>query len=685
MGPDMPSKSSNSVPANLEQSADTSTKPPSTYQRGADTSADLLALDLETECALKCTERCDHALYPATANITCIGIWSPKLQYVFRGPDKIQRLKVFLASLRDFQITGHNLKFDLKMLYHHGYRWESLSQMYAHDSQIICSVSTNKVPEKYLKRHELLRKKANAKLPRGFSHRVGSPLSLKVLAPYLLGVEPFWEDPTNHDDDTYVLKDCEYSYKLTDNVSSELRKFGSWKFYSERLMPWARMLLEAEIRGVSLDQDLLDVKEQEAIQSAAKAKAELDTQWAAAYREYLIRQQQRLCEEYYLMCQAALAKLKDACTTKIASTMLRYAVLRDKAIEKIEPLNLDSPTQLAWLLRDFLGLDIKDFNDDESTGKEVLQRLSGTGREDIKSFLEYRTAKKLATAFFPTYRELQDCGVLHTSFNVTGTRTGRLSSNGPNLQQVPGHLHNLFRARPGHVLITRDEASIEPRIAAFYTQDPLLCDLMIKDGDFHSKNAIIMFGLDCPESEVKSKFPEERFVAKTCGLALLYGASPYRIQATALQRGFNWELGHCEEIYNNFKEAYSAAFNFKEDLDAMAMAGDPVTNLFGRVHSYRGMPRNFVFMRVFNTLVQSTASDLLLYSTYNAQQELRAKGIEAHPLLWVHDETVWETPEDRAREVEEIVERHLTCHKLSTQFGLIPLKCEGKTERFWAK
>jgi DNA polymerase-1 len=347
-------------------------------------------------------------------------------------------------------------------------------------------------------------------------------------------------------------------------------------------------------------------------------------------------------------------------------------------------LNLDSPTQLTWLLRDHFGLDIKKFDDDESTGKEVLQRLSASGRDDIGLLLKYRAARKLTSAFFPTYQDLSDSeGKLHTSFNPTGTRTGRLSSSRPNLQQVPADLHRLFIARPGYVLVTRDLAAIEPAVVGYYTDDPILCELLIRGGDFHGRNAMIMFGLDCQEHEVKEQFPDERKLAKTCGLALMYGAMGGRIQATAQQMGWQWTIEKCQDTYDNFQQAYIEVFKFKQELDRGLHRGGCTTNLFGRKHSYPN--RRDIFMKGFNTLIQSSASDLLLESTHRATVEMQKENIDAHPLLWVHDEIVFEVLESQAPQAEAILDSHLTRHNLMTRFGRIPLRCEGKTASFWAK
>src|SRR5690606_17483037 len=103
-------------------------------------------------------------------------------------------------------------------------------------------------------------------------------------------------------------------------------------------------------------------------------------------------------------------------------------------------INYSSPQQMSWLLKDYLKLDITDPQGEESTSKAVLNKLAATGREDIRAYLDWREADKVLTMYLPTYRELQVEGIIHPSFNLTGTRTGRTSSSAPNLQQVPPKL-----------------------------------------------------------------------------------------------------------------------------------------------------------------------------------------------------------------------------------------------------
>jgi len=630
----------------------------------------IVALDIETKSL---TDNKDHALIPHLSKITCVGIWCPEFQVVFRDLIDLER---FIEGNPDISYVGHNFAFDLKHLHQKGI---DLRDKWAHDTRLMAHNCFEKPTEEYLESYEAARKLENKKLPVGYSHRKAGQQSLKTLAPYFLDAPPFWEDPTNHDSDEYVLKDCEYTYRLYDMFNKRLRAEGNYKFYRTWAMPRARTVLDAEIAGISIDLTLMDKMREEAEIKAIEAKGKLDRRWAFSYKDYYDLQVKEVQDNYNQKLIKALEKAgnKEKCKQ-------RYLKLEKLAIDKLETkINLNSPLQLTWLLKESLELDITDFSGKESTGIEVLEKLAATGQEDVKTFIEYRKQNKLVTAFFPTYKELQDGGALKPSFNFCGTRTGRLSSSEPNLQQVPGDLHKLFKARPGYQLITRDQSYIEPRLIAFYTQDPVLCDLIMTGGNFHSRNANIMLGLDCPEEEIKDRFPEERAVAKTCGLALMYGAGARRIMMTAQKAGYNWSFDKCREIYQNFKATYRHVFEFKEDLDSVARR-EPIENIVGRKHLYTNRQAD-IYMKAFNTLIQSSASDLVIDSAYKIMNEFNKLQIDGRVLLFVHDELVIEVCKTQIKQAETVIEQCMTSYKLPTKFGDIPLEIEGTTGNYWEK
>lgn len=642
----------------------------------------LVSLDVETKCDQGCTEACEHALDPNRNAVTIIGAsWLDQYKEqtaVFRS---IEELNKFLAHLRNPDLLGFNFKFDFRTLLSKGANIQ-LDQ-WKHDASLMASVYTRKVDPDYVAAYEAQRVLLNKNLPKGKGHRRTSGGSLKILAPYFLGVEPFWEATTDHNNEEYVTKDAVYTYRLFSFLQQKMVEEGSYTFYSSRFMDWVKLLVKMEQRGVKIDFDLMERQEVKAALGAEDAKNTLDFLWKDAYKAFNHLEIDKLKSEYKEMADKAYERSKDK--SDIAKTRIngRYNKLFEKAALSVaQSLNLDSPVQLKWLLKEYLKLDVTDFHDEESTGKPVLKKLANEGREDIKALLDYREQRKLLTAFFPSYKEMAYDGAIHCSFNAASTRTGRLSSSSPNLQQVPRGLHGLFIARPGYKFIIRDQAAIEPRLIAHASDDPVLFTLLEKGVDFHGHNTKIFFGLPEEVNEIKSKYPLQREVGKEVGLAILYGAGAMRLQESAQKRGFIWTQEECREKVKRFREEYEAVGAFQKQLN-LTLEGGPVTNLFGR--PFRIEDPSDIHMKGFNTLIQGSASDLVLNSAYKAQAEYDRLGLDAHIVLLVHDEIVVEAAEKDIDSATSILDHCMTNYPLDTKWGRIRLKVEGKVSDRWEK
>lgn len=613
-----------------------------------------------------CEVACEHALDPHKSTITVMAAYDGHASTVLRTVDELRRY----VQPTD-KLLGHNFKFDLKVLAAKGL---DLHAQWEHDTLLLSSVITTKITEEWLATYDDTRKQLNAA---GARHRDASKHSLKTLAPYFLGVEPFWET-TNHDNDGYVTKDARYTYdlffRLYDHISSSQEKV----FYCNKMMPWARMLYEMERRGVGIDLEYMAEREKDSEQILAETELQLEQVWAEPFAAYAQKKQQELKTKYEEMEKASLAKGRDA-----EKTRAKYASLYEKALPKLDcKLNLASPTQLTWLFRDHFGLDIEGYDGDDSTGKPVLNRLAAQGRTDIELFLKYREHKKLLTAFFPSYREMQRNGRIHCSFNAHSTRTGRLSSSGPNLQQVPGHLHALFYGGAGRSLITKDQAALEPVLIAYYSEDPFLIDIIQSGADFHGHNTKIFFDLECDVSEVKTLYPRERKLGKEVGLALMYGAGARRLQECAIKYGFKWSLKECSAKVEKFKAAYEGVYRFRDQLNKL-LVNEAMPNLLGRPFSIPD-PHD-IHMKGLNTLIQSSGSDLVIDGAFRARRRYKELGLDAHITLLVHDEIVVDAANKDSAQAAAILEEEMTNVVLSTIMGRIPLRVEGKTADRWEK
>lgn len=609
-----------------------------------------------------------------TDSLTCIGAWSPTEKHVFRGPAAIGQLSELLKEYDG--VVGHNFSFDWKFLKRAGLSVESLSK-WTHDSMVLAHTIGSKVSDAYIKAYEVERAKRNELLPHGSSkHRAASALSLKVLAPYFLQVPPFWEDPTNHDNDEYVLKDCEYTFRLFEALSHKASS-DDLAFYTNYMMPWAKLLARTELNGLCLDEKAFAEVETEAVAGAASSERFLRTAWQAeidAVHEELV---DKVSQRYETLLQTALSK---TAPEKHARTVDRYTKLRDAAIAKLPAFNLQSPSQLNNLLKNHLKLELLDDQGVETTGKAALSKLSN--RKDIAKLLEYKRHNKVLTMYLPTYRELQLEGVIHTNFRLCGTRTGRLSSSDINCQQVPSKLYRLFKPRQGYKLVKYDLASIEAALIALYSEDENLWNIVSCGGSLHNYNAKVFFDLDCDPHEVPDKYPAERRAAKTVGFSLFYGAGFKRIQLAMASAGYIITPQRAKQLLDNFRNYFHTAVEFHRGLTEAIENQLPIQNVLGRPIY---VDRNDAYMKGFNTLIQSSASDLNLEAYRRADSRWQEAGLDARGVFLIHDCILAEARADEAEEAASILRESMTGFNLQCGLGNLKLGVDGGISDKWEK
>lgn len=598
---------------------------------------------------------------------------------VLSGPESINQLNQLIKVWREkgYEFVGQNFKFDLKTLITKGADFSP--DDYKHDTMLQSVANPDKIPDRWLADYEMQRKIKNKELGKQV-HREAGQNSLKSLAPYHLGVEPFWE-VENHDNAEYAAKDAKYTLDLYIKQKQLLEAAGAQKFYSTKLMRWAQMILRAELRGIKLDLEKLEIKAKESEIEAEKARNTLIDLWQEPFEAYHKLQLRKTEAEYAGKEIKALERAKTD-KTRLA-VPAKYLAMRSRAEDKIEPFNIDSPTQLKWLLKDYYGLDIRDYTGEESTGQEVLARLAESGREDLKHLMSYKEHKKLVSSFYPTYKEMHWEGRIHTSLNLNGTRTGRLSSSEPNMQQVPGALHELFISGEGRKLDGQDLSNIEPVLIAYVTECPVLCRVLIEGGNFHDENVKAFFNLPADTKDIKKNYKLHREMAKEVGLSILYGAGAKRVMGSAQKYGFSFTEAECKQMVYRLRDKYKTIWKFKEKLDQRLERGETVYNLVGR--PFKIANKDDVYMKGFNRYIQSSASDLLVESVTQAGEQFIKEFLDATPILLVHDEAIVDASEKDIARAHEILIQKMLGHKLTTIHGDITLKSEGAIGDYWKK
>jgi DNA polymerase I len=315
-----------------------------------------------------------------------------------------------------------------------------------------------------------------------------------------------------------------------------------------------------------------------------------------------------------------------------------------------QPFNLSSPKQLGDIFFDKLGLPVvkKTATGARSTDEEVLEKLAEDYPLPAK-ILEHRSLSKLKGTYTDKLAGLAHprTGRVHTHYAQAVAVTGRLSSNEPNLQNIPirtaegRRVREAFVAPPGHVIASADYSQIELRIMAHLSGDEALLKAFALGLDVHRATAAEVFGLG-PE-QVSS---EQRRYAKVINFGLIYGMSSF---------GLAKALGIDNTAAKNYIERYFQRFagvrHYMDETKAQAKARGYVETVFGRrlylpeINSPNGPRRAGAERAAINAPMQGTAADLIKMSMVAVQQALDAQGRATRMVMQVHDELVFEVPE----------------------------------------
>jgi DNA polymerase-1 len=326
--------------------------------------------------------------------------------------------------------------------------------------------------------------------------------------------------------------------------------------------------------------------------------------------------------------------------------------------------NINSTPQLRAVLFDKLQLPVqKRTKTGASTDFEVLEQLAAMGHEVPRLMMEYRELAKLKSTYvdaLPSFIH-PETGRVHTSYNQTGAATGRLSSSEPNLQNIPVRtprgeaIRRAFIAPPGHLLLTADYSQIELRLLAHLSGDPAFVEAFERGGDIHRQTAAVIFGV--AETDVT---PEMRARAKTINFGTIYGQGPF-----ALSR----QLGITQDEAKTFIQQYFERFaGVRAWLDATveeARQRGYVETLFGRRRYITELKDRNFNMRAFgertatNSPLQGSAADLIKMAMIRIHAALPAAGVRARMLLQVHDELVFEVPEEERAIAGGLVKREM--------------------------
>ena len=409
----------------------------------------------------------------------------------------------------------------------------------------------------------------------------------------------------------YAAEDADITWQLKEYLAPKLEKEGLKELYWEMEAPLVDALVELEYNGIRVDSDFLGTYSKEiAAQVIQLEKAIYDT----------------------------------------AGT----------------PFNIASPKQVGEILFDKMGIPYrwrKTKTGQYSTNEEKLTELA-VDHPIVSDILRHRGLMKLKSTYVDALPKMINpkTGRIHSSFNQALAATGRLSSNNPNLQNIPIRTPEGARVREAfiprdedHVLLAADYSQIELRLIAEISGDEAMLEAFGKGQDIHSATAARVFGV--PYDEVTR---EQRYRAKTVNFSIVYGAG-----ATNLSRQLDIKRAEAKELIDNYFAQYQGLQRYMEETVKNAREQGFVKTLKGRrrylrdINSRNAIIRGHAERNAINTPIQGTAADLIKLAMVDIHQAFKAEGIKSKMILQVHDELVFDARKDELDIIKPLIEEKM--------------------------
>lgn len=436
-------------------------------------------------------------------------------------------------------------------------------------------------------------------------------------------------DPQEHDALRYACADSDYTLRL-------YHKFNSW---FGRFLPRHRAIVEKlesptavycglmKYNGVPMDISLMMERQEEAERRISDIKKEIDritggvnigaNASTSAFKQYLYR---------------------DLGLPVMKKTEKNQEAADDAAMQMLKEWCAENRPELVRLF-------------------ELAQ--------------EYRKWGKLKGTYIDGYLSHVNTatGRIHPDFMPLGTETGRFASRNPNLQNCPRKtndpigIRNFIVAATGNVLMSLDFSQIELRVGAFYCRDPRMLDTYRSGGDIHAQTTSVIFNVPFEVAADKNApdYKEHRTIAKNCNFGVFYGLFPKGLQTTLrFKAGLDTSLDRCREIIDNLKAGYSGLTDWQERTKKSARETCYAETWLGRRRYLIGMlsedwgRRSFAERCALNTPIQGTAADILKAACGRIIEGMPDRPW-LRPLLQIHDELVFEVPEDKLDEAVRFV------------------------------
>lgn len=407
----------------------------------------------------------------------------------------------------------------------------------------------------------------------------------------------------------YAAEDADITLQLQRYLQPRLEEEGLFDLYNKMEEPLVKALVDMEFEGIRLDAELL-----------------------SAYSETLTENILALEQKIYT--------------------------------EAGQEFNIASPKQVGEILFDKMKIPYrwqKTKTGQYSTNEEKLAELA-LEHPFVNEILQYRGLTKLKSTYVDSLPKLVNpkTGRIHSSFNQALTATGRLSSNNPNMQNIPirteegAKIREAFVARDdNHILLAADYSQIELRIIAEISKEENMLEAFNSGLDIHRATAARVF--EVPYDEVTQ---EQRYRAKTVNFSIIYGAG-----STNLSRQLGIKRAEAQHLISQYFKEYQGLKNYMEETVDFARKHGYVKTFLGRrryireINSKSGLERSNAERIAINSPIQGTAADLIKLAMVNIHRTLKASGLKTRMILQVHDELVFDVPKSELTEVKPMIEK----------------------------
>ncbi len=407
--------------------------------------------------------------------------------------------------------------------------------------------------------------------------------------------------------------------------------------------------------------------------------------------EIKANEQQKLLEEIEIPLAKVLAKMENVGFAVDRQGIADYGSMLSQQIDELEKtiyeqaggqFNINSPKQLGKVLFEDLGLPVKKkTKSGYSTNAEVLESL----RYDnpiVDNVLRYRALAKLNSTYCEgLLKVIADDGRIHSSFNQTETRTGRISSTEPNLQNIPvrtelgREMRKFFCAKDGWLLVDADYSQIELRVLAHISGDENMIEAFKNNDDIHAITASQVFNMP-----LEMVTPLMRSRAKAVNFGIVYG-----IGAFSLGKDIGVSMREASQYIKNYLAHYSGVDEYMKRVVERAKLDGYVETMFGRRRYLPELSTGKAMMRAFgervarNMPIQGTAADIIKIAMVRVDERLKRENMQARLILQVHDELIVEAPEAESEKAAKILQEEM---ENAVQLS-VPLTADAAIGKTW--